>query len=316
MTLPPAAAPPAAPTRRLFESALLRAGEFAIAPEAPGFADAGQMRRAEFVFPRRGVWIEHADAPPFVADPTLVTLYNAGEPYRRHRLDPQGDRCDWFAPAPQAVLDVVASVDPAIRERPERPFRFHSAPADARCVAAQRRLARRLRAPGGCDPLEVEETMFAILRRVVVAAYASDGARRVAPPPPPRRGLAGDVKAFVLPRAGERLSLDRIAGALGVSPFHLCRRFKAESGRTLHGWLLDVRLRLSLERVVEPGSDLAAVALDVGFASHSHFTAAFRRAFGCAPSELRRQAASAGARRLNAAARASGARRAAPPRAG
>lgn len=314
MTPPPAAPPSAASTRLLFESALLRAGEFAIAPEAPGFADAGQMRRAEFVFPRRGVWIEHADAPPFAADPTLVTLYNAGEPYRRRALDPQGDRCDWFALAPEAVLDVVASVDPAIRERPERPFRFHSAPADARSVAEQRRLARRLRAPGGCDPLEAEETMLAILRRVVATAYSSDGACRALPPP--GRGLAGDVKAFALPRAGERLTLGRIARELGVSPFHLCRRFKAETGRTLHGWLLDVRLRQSLERVAEPGSDLAAVALDAGFASHSHFTDAFRRAFGCTPSEFRRQAASAGARRLNAAARVTAARRAAPARTG
>jgi AraC-like DNA-binding protein len=51
-----------------------------------------------------------------------------------------------------------------------------------------------------------------------------------------------------------------------------------------------LRLHASLERVAEPGSDLTAVALDLGFASHSHFTAAFRRSFGLTPSALRAQA--------------------------
>ena len=34
--------------------------------------------------------------------------------------------------------------------------------------------------------------------------------------------------------------------------------------------------------------DLTALALDLGFSSHSHFTAAFRRAFGRPPAEFRR----------------------------
>jgi len=296
-TAPPFAA--AAPARRLFESALVRVGEFAVTPETPGFAEAGQMRRAEFVFPRVGVWIEHADAPPFAADPTLATLYNGGEPYRRRALDPRGDRCDWFAVAPATLLEAVASVDPAIHDRPERPFRFHAAPADAALVAEQRRLVRRLRAPGGVDPLEVEETTLRLLRGLVAAAY-----RRPASPPAPtaaRRRLVDDVKALVLPCADERWTLGRLAAAVGASPFHLCRAFKAETGGTLHRWLVEVRLRCALERVAEPGSDLAAVALDAGFASHSHFTQAFRRAFGTTPSAYRERVAAGAARPGSAA---------------
>jgi AraC-like DNA-binding protein len=34
-------------------------------------------------------------------------------------------------------------------------------------------------------------------------------------------------------------------------------------------------------------SDLTALAFDLGFSSHSHFSAAFRRAFGCTPSAFR-----------------------------
>jgi AraC family transcriptional regulator len=287
---PPATAAGSA-SRLLFASETLRVGRFEIAPETPGFAEAGQMRQAEFVFPRTSVWIEHADAPPFATDATLATLYNGGEPYRRRALDPDGDRCDWFAFAPGVLLDAIASVDPAIRERPERPFRFRHAPVDGLALLAQRQVARRLRAGDAHDPLAIEETMLAVLRRIVAAAYAGRDMRRAVPARESGRRLASDVKAFALPRVDERLTLDRIARAVEVSPFHLCRRFKAETGCTLHGWLLEVRLRRSLERVADARSDLAAVALDFGFATHSHFTTAFRRAFGTTPSAYRRQAA-------------------------
>jgi AraC-like DNA-binding protein len=290
---PPASSP--GPSRRLYDSALLRSGRFEIAVDDPRFAEAGQMRRAEFVFPRTAVWIEHEGERPFAAEPTMVTLYNGGEPYRRRAIDAGGDRCHWHAVAPEALLDVVASVDPSIRERPERPFRFRHAPLDAASLVAERRVARAL-AAGDFDPVEVEATMLGLLRRVVAAAYARAGGPPGAAEREPRRRVADEVKAFALPRAGERLTLARLARAVETSPFHLCRRFKAETGETLHGWLMSVRLRLALERVAEPGSDLATVALDAGFASHSHFTHAFRRAFGTTPSEYRRRLAAGTAR--------------------
>jgi AraC family transcriptional regulator len=72
-----------------------------------------------------------------------------------------------------------------------------------------------------------------------------------------------------------------------VSVFHLCRTFRAVTGQTIHAYRTQLRLRAALERV-EYASDLSAVALDLGFSSHSHFTAAFRRAFGVTPSGVRR----------------------------
>ena len=64
---------------------------------------------------------------------------------------------------------------------------------------------------------------------------------------------------------------------------------------TLHAWQSRLRLLSGLERVAEPGIDLGEVANDLGYASHSHFTTAFRRAFGITPSAFR---ATASARRV------------------
>jgi AraC family transcriptional regulator len=49
-----------------------------------------------------------------------------------------------------------------------------------------------------------------------------------------------------------------------------------------------VRLLLALERLEDGERDLSRLALDLGYSSHSHFTAAFRRSFGTPPSAARK----------------------------
>jgi AraC-like DNA-binding protein len=48
-----------------------------------------------------------------------------------------------------------------------------------------------------------------------------------------------------------------------------------------------LRLRASLERLAAGAVDLTALALELGFSSHSHFTDSFRKEFGCTPSAIR-----------------------------
>jgi AraC family transcriptional regulator len=48
------------------------------------------------------------------------------------------------------------------------------------------------------------------------------------------------------------------------------------------------RLAQALDAFLECGDDLTAIALDAGFASHSHFTARFRSFFGFTPAALLR----------------------------
>ena len=57
--------------------------------------------------------------------------------------------------------------------------------------------------------------------------------------------------------------------------------------------MLHERLARTLDAVLDGGDDLTAIALDAGFASHSHFTARFRSFFGCTPAALRRIATAA-----------------------
>jgi AraC family transcriptional regulator len=57
-------------------------------------------------------------------------------------------------------------------------------------------------------------------------------------------------------------------------------------GAALHEYITQLRLARALAEIPHT-DDLTTLALDVGFSSHSHFSAAFRRAFGMTPSQFR-----------------------------
>jgi AraC-like DNA-binding protein len=283
------------PSRLLLDTGTLRVGRFHLAPGHPNFARAGQVFRHEFVFPRTSVWIEHPGQRPFVADPTTVTFYNREEPYVRRLLSPEGDRCDWFAVEPSVLDEIVRGLDPWIADRPDRPFRFTHGPVDPASYARQRLVLHHVATRPVPDPLFVEEEMIGVLRSVLRQVYDQ---RRAPTAPSGRPERAADlvdrIRAFALAHLGEKLTLSRFAAVAGCTPFHLCRAVRAATGGTLHAWLVRLRLQVSLERVAAPHGDLTEIALDLGFSSHSHFTEAFRRAFGRTPSAFRRSAGYSG----------------------
>ena len=54
----------------------------------------------------------------------------------------------------------------------------------------------------------------------------------------------------------------------------------------LHAYLTQLRLARALTELPH-ADDLTGLALELGFSSHSHFSARFRRAFGVSPSRFR-----------------------------
>ena len=97
-----------------------------------------------------------------------------------------------------------------------------------------------------------------------------------------------DAKALLSERFTEHLTLEELGRAVNVSPFHLARSFRRHTGYTLHEYRTHLRLKAALDRLVLGDEDVAVIADDIGFSSHSHLTATFRRAFGVPPSCVRR----------------------------
>jgi AraC-like DNA-binding protein len=95
------------------------------------------------------------------------------------------------------------------------------------------------------------------------------------------------VKEFLAAELTNAIRLSDVAHAVGASPTYLTDVFRRVEGVSLHRYLTQLRLARALVALPHT-EDLAALAVEIGFSSHSHFSAAFRRAFGCTPSQFRR----------------------------
>ena len=218
-----------------------------------------------------------------MADSTVVPLYNQGHPYRRGAISPDGDRTDWFAVAPPVLREMVSALDRRRADDYDHLFPIPSVPATAATFLAQRYVFHHLHSGGPPDPLYVEEAVLTTLTDVLERAF---GTRDLAESSLTHHRLAQRAREHLNRTYLRKESVADVAAAVGTSVFHLCRVFRRETGTSLHAYRTDLRLRRSLEWLHDR-ADILTVALGAGFVHHSHFTAAFRRAFGTCPSEFR-----------------------------
>ena len=78
-------------------------------------------------------------------------------------------------------------------------------------------------------------------------------------------------------------SLEEIGRRAACSQYHLSRIFSQEMGKSIFQCLRDLRLERAAELLRAGELNVTQVALEVGYSSPSHFSAAFHTAFGCCP---------------------------------
>ena len=295
-------------------SQLLFAGALASVTDVRCRAPAGESGAEErahahvLIFTRAGVFVRH-DAVrraragrSVVAEPVHALLFNRGEPYRVSHPAAGGDECTSLAFSPEAALDVARALDERVADRPEAPFAVTHAPLAPALhlrLRALRAALRRARATEGdlvvADPapssLATEEEALALLGDVLragrrahgVPTAAREGTARA------RRELVERTRETLAARPGAPRTLPALAREVHASPYHLTRVFREVTGMPVHRYLLRLRLATALERLEGGEGNLSALALDVGFSSHSHFTTAFRRVYGVVPSAFARR---------------------------
>jgi len=91
-------------------------------------------------------------------------------------------------------------------------------------------------------------------------------------------------------RIDQDIGLDELAAAACLSPFHFSRCFRASVGETPHAYLMSRRVARARDLLARTELTLAEIAYACGFASQSHFTAAFKRRVGTTPGAFRRAA--------------------------
>jgi AraC-like DNA-binding protein len=215
-----------------------------------------------------------------VADATRVVFFDPAEPYMVDHPVPGGDRCTSLRFDPGTLREAVRG------GRGGRVFSRATLAGNAELHLAHFRL---LAAIGEGDSVLIEEIALRLLQLCTgeeAEPLRGAAARKAA-------ALAADAQVLIASSFSRRVTLEGLARSLGVSPFRLCRAFRAATSGTLHQHLTRLRLAAALEKLPGSRNRLTELALEVGFSSHSHFTHAFRAFYGTSPSALLRGRAAA-----------------------
>ncbi len=87
----------------------------------------------------------------------------------------------------------------------------------------------------------------------------------------------------------ERISLDDISAAAGLSPNYLSTKFRELTGMGVHDYLQLVRLKHASALLAGSRISITEVALECGFSGSNYFKDAFKKAYGITPGRYRKE---------------------------
>jgi len=236
----------------------------------------------QLVFPYRGIYIRRVGSDEAVAEAKQVLFFNAEETHRVSHPVLGGDAslalviCEPMLRelAPHAVLHGAAALT----------FRRQRLRIDARAQALVALLRHSLRRKIA-EPLEAESLALTLVQRVLGSRTTHVAGGSVG-----RQKLVDRVKLVLASNLARRWTLAEIAAQVRGSPVYLTQVFQQVEGLPLYRYHLRLRLARALD-LLPHYDDLTALSLELGFSSHSHFSASFRATYGRSPSAFRQSAA-------------------------
>jgi AraC-like DNA-binding protein len=259
--------------RVLYEGAGLRVGHIVARP-SEGCVDVEGPRDHVLALPIEGMFARIGRAGrPSIATASHGVFFPAGQDYRMSFPGGIGDEVltlQWTSATLEEVLPGASITE----------SRVVLAPAQ---LIARGLIGRHL-ARGAADAVEIEELCVGLLGSCLAAARAEATGRERAG----GRDRIDRVKQAVAAAPERKWTLAELARIAHLSTFHLAHLFRDEVGLSLHAYVTRARMSKALPAVLDSEQGLTDIALDAGFASHSHFTARFRALFGVTPGALRR----------------------------
>ena len=260
----------------LFSSDVVQIGHFLLPREHPCFDQSGYVESPIFVFPKNSIWIQHEYQEAFVADTSLVNFYNADQIYRRNAIHPDGDDCHWFAIAPHILSEMLGK-----KEQVRTLFDFQHINCSQHAFIRHLKVLELMDAPEVDVDLLIEEQVLNLLK-LLIDPYMNHQNQQM-PVKAQHRKLIECVKQTLQENLAVNVSLQQLAERHHVSPFHLSRLFKRVCGYGISAYRKEQRMRTAAIRIAAGEDDLAFLALNLGYNSHSHLTATFKQYYGCPP---------------------------------
>jgi AraC-like DNA-binding protein len=165
---------------------------------------------------------------------------------------------------------------------------FHRAQADFRYVyhtgtdEAVTTLLRQLEQAWQEDAFGADILRRALFMHLMVAVNRATSAESYIPP------AAADGKVVALlqylnAHLLDDLSIDDLSRRFYISKYYMMRRFKAETGYTIHSYITEKRLLLA-QQELQRGATLSEACYRSGYQDYSTFSRAYKKRYGRVPS--------------------------------
>lgn len=123
------------------------------------------------------------------------------------------------------------------------------------------------------------------------ARYLEECGRKAPVTKARRSPLLEKIEKFLAENQEGQVSLREVATRVNLSPCHFCSVFKKQTGLTFTEYRNRQRLNRAGELLRDRERRVSDVAFEAGFESIPYFNRAFRRRFGCSPSDYRQRLA-------------------------
>ena len=263
----------------LLDTGIVKVRDVVCSGECRHRSDEECTSATHLVFPYRGVFVRHVGRNDAVAEANQLLFFNEAEPYQVSHPVAGGDAC----------LDLVIEEGQLRELAPKKQLRA----GDRLAFRRQRRridpraqalvaLLRHSLSRHVAETLEAETLALTLVRRSL-----GERTSHVAGASPGRQKLVDRAKLVLSSDLSRRWTLADIAAEVGVSPVYLTQMFQQVEAMPLYRYHLRLRLARALD-LLGRYDNLTTLGMDLGFSSHSHFSASFRQAYGRTPAEFQR----------------------------
>jgi AraC-like DNA-binding protein len=236
-------------------------------------------RATHLVFPYRGVYVRHTNDKEVVAEANQLLFFNEGEGYSVSHPIEGGDASISLWAGEALLRELVPKEQMRAGGTPSfhKPRRRIDPRAQALVAFLRHSLIRKV-----AEPLEAETLTLTLIRRSLGERTSHAASTTFG-----RQKLVDRAKLALSSDPARRWTLAEIAAEVGVSPVYLTQVFHQVEAMPLYRYQLRLRLARALDLLGEY-DDLTTLSMDLGFSSHSHFTAAFRQTYGRTPQAFQR----------------------------
>ncbi len=136
---------------------------------------------------------------------------------------------------------------------------------------------------GGQSPGRIILAKSVLLRILVEIGreFGKSGAQ-LPGPVVPKDGKILEILRYLENNLSEDISIDELASRFYISKYHMMRRFREETGTSIHTFLSDKRLLLARD-LIQNGVSATDACFQCGFRSYSAFSRAYGKLFGVTP---------------------------------